>query len=125
MVWYVRPHLGHLAVARLPLPSGAAHLWHVPCVGFDVSPTAAPELGGSMTPLRKLPRCDTVTQFFARPIVPGPAKRTRKQRRKGPWAQIFPLFGLMRVWEVAARELLQFRRYASSILSFYSCAGEY
>ena len=74
---------------------------------------------------RKLPRCDTVTQFFARPIVPGPAKRTRKQRRKGPWAQIFPLFGLMRVWEVAARELLQFRRYASSMLSFYSCAGEY
>jgi hypothetical protein len=68
-----------------------------------------------MTPLpSKLPRCDTVTQFFARPIVPGPAKRTRKQRRKGPWAQIFPLFGLMRVWEVAARELLQFRRYASS-----------
>ena len=77
------------------------------------------------TRLAEFAAVDTVTQFFARPIVPGPAKRTRKQRRKGPWAQIFPLFGLMRVWEVAARELLQFRRYASSMLSFYSCAGEY
>jgi hypothetical protein len=62
------------------------------------------------TRLAEFAAVDTVTQFLARPIVPGPAKRTRKQRRKGPWAQIFPPSGLMRVWEVAARELLQFRR---------------